>query len=172
LTGLAGQESGISSSNSSASSLRAPAQGRDAAAEVIRRPIILERPEEPLVEGARCWPTEWSVSTGAANAGEKLVSMRFPNAMTKGFAGEGKPNVAVCLRPGTELAFNDTVEFEKSCIHTVRIVIPYERGSCDRRALRRMRVRVSLQMLRTVELLSTQSRLTHHDATAEKRGSH
>jgi hypothetical protein len=61
-----------------------------------------------------------NVASRAANKGEKLVSTRFPNAMTKGFAGLGQPGVAVCLRPGTELAFDDTVEFEKSCLQTAR----------------------------------------------------
>lgn len=60
------------------------------------------------------------VASRAASAGEKLISTRFPNAMTKGFAGIGEPNVAVCLRPGTELAFDETVEFERSCLQTAR----------------------------------------------------
>ena len=61
-----------------------------------------------------------NVASRAANKGEKLISTRFPNAMTKGFAGVGDPNVAVCLRPGTELAFEDAVEFERSCLQTAR----------------------------------------------------
>jgi hypothetical protein len=61
-----------------------------------------------------------NVASRAANKGEKLISSRFPDAMTKGFAGVGEPGVAVCLRPGTELAFDDTVQFEKSCIQTSR----------------------------------------------------
>jgi hypothetical protein len=42
------------------------------------------------------------------------------NAMTRGFAGVGNPDVAVCLRPGAELAFDEVVEFEKTCIQTLR----------------------------------------------------
>jgi len=61
-----------------------------------------------------------NVASRPAEAGEKLVSARFANAMTKGFAGVGNPTVAVCLRPGTELAFDDTVEFEKSFIQSMR----------------------------------------------------
>ncbi len=83
-----------------------------------------------------------NIASRAANAGEKLVSTRFPNAMTKGFAGEGEPNVAVCLRPGTELAFNDTVEFEKTCVHT-------------------MRTNVKVATFRQIDL---ENRYTHHDA--------
>jgi hypothetical protein len=61
-----------------------------------------------------------NVTSRAAVKGEKLVSTRFANAMTKGFAGVADQAVAVCLRPGTELAFDDTVEFEKNCIEMSR----------------------------------------------------
>ena len=33
--------------------------------------------------------------------------------MTRGFAAIGEPNVAVCLLPGTEIAFEDEVEYER-----------------------------------------------------------
>jgi hypothetical protein len=39
--------------------------------------------------------------------GDKLVSTSFLNSSTRGFAAVGEPNVAVCLLPGTELAFED-----------------------------------------------------------------
>jgi hypothetical protein len=44
--------------------------------------------------------------------GDKLVSTRFTNAITGGFAAIGEPNVAVCLLPGTEVAFEKEVEYE------------------------------------------------------------
>ena len=47
-----------------------------------------------------------------AKVGEKLVSTHFPNAITRGFAPVGEPGVAVCLLPGTELAFEKDVEYE------------------------------------------------------------
>jgi hypothetical protein len=47
-----------------------------------------------------------------AEVGETLISTRFGDSITRGFAGVGDPNVAVCLRPGTELAFDRDVEFE------------------------------------------------------------
>ena len=46
----------------------------------------------------------------AAKVGEKLVSTRFPSSITRGFAPVGERNVAVCLLPGTELAFEKEVE--------------------------------------------------------------
>ena len=52
------------------------------------------------------------MASRAAEVGDKLVSTRFGDSITRGFAGAGDPNVAVCLRPGTELAFERDVEFE------------------------------------------------------------
>jgi hypothetical protein len=63
-----------------------------------------------------------NVTSRAATKGEKLVSTKFPNAMSRGFSGVDDCSVAVCLRPGTELAFDDTVEFERNCIETRRTV--------------------------------------------------
>ncbi len=50
------------------------------------------------------------VESTAARVGDRLVSTRFANAITRGFAAEGRPDVAVCLLPGTELAFDRQVE--------------------------------------------------------------
>ena len=50
-----------------------------------------------------------AVASRPAELGETLVSTTFPLTTTRGFASEGDPNVAVCLRPGTEVAFEDEV---------------------------------------------------------------
>jgi hypothetical protein len=42
-----------------------------------------------------------------AKAGDKLVSKRFPNTPTRGFASADDRSVAVCLLPGTELSFKE-----------------------------------------------------------------
>jgi hypothetical protein len=47
------------------------------------------------------------VASRPARVGDKLVSTSFLNSSTRGFAAVGEPNVAVCLLPGTELAFED-----------------------------------------------------------------
>ena len=47
-----------------------------------------------------------------AKVGDKLVSTKFSNSTTGGFAAVGEPNVAVCLLPGTEIAFENEVECE------------------------------------------------------------
>lgn len=50
------------------------------------------------------------VASRPARVGDKLVSTNFMNSGTRGFAAIAEPNVAVCLLPGTELAFEDNLE--------------------------------------------------------------
>ena len=50
------------------------------------------------------------VASRPAKVGDKLVSTKFNNSITRAFAAVGIPNVAVCLRPGTEVAFEREVE--------------------------------------------------------------
>jgi hypothetical protein len=45
---------------------------------------------------------------------DKLVVTEFDNSFTRGFAAVGEPHVAVCLLPGTELAFEENVEYDPS----------------------------------------------------------
>ena len=52
------------------------------------------------------------VASRPAKVGDKLVTTRFVNTPTGGFAALDNANVAVCLRPGTELAFERDVECE------------------------------------------------------------
>ena len=54
------------------------------------------------------------VASRPAAVGDKLVSTRFSNAITRGFASVDEPNVAVCLLPGTELSFAQEVECDAS----------------------------------------------------------
>ena len=53
------------------------------------------------------------VASRPAKVGDKLVTTQFNNSITRGFAAVGEPNVAVCLLPGTEVAFEKEVEFER-----------------------------------------------------------
>ena len=53
------------------------------------------------------------VASRPARVGDKLVSTRFDNSFTRGFAAVGEPRVAVCLLPGTELAFQKPVECKR-----------------------------------------------------------
>ena len=52
------------------------------------------------------------VASRPARVGDKLVSTKFRNSITSGFAAVGEPSVAVCLLPGTEVAFEKEVECE------------------------------------------------------------
>ena len=56
------------------------------------------------------------VASRPAKVGEKLVSTRFPNTSTRGFASVDERNVAVCLLPGTELAFEQEVQCETAFV--------------------------------------------------------
>jgi hypothetical protein len=51
-----------------------------------------------------------AVATRPAEIGETLVSTKFRSTTTRGFAGLDNPEVAVCLRPGTEIAFDSDVQ--------------------------------------------------------------
>lgn len=55
-----------------------------------------------------------------ARVGDKLLSTNFVNSFTRGFTAVGDPKVAVCLRPGTELAFERDIEIE----HVFRRLMP------------------------------------------------
>jgi hypothetical protein len=52
------------------------------------------------------------VASRPAAVGDKLVSTRFGESITRGFAAPSEPNVAVCLLPGTEVTFERDVEFD------------------------------------------------------------
>jgi len=52
------------------------------------------------------------VATRPAKIEDRLVTTKFHNSITRGFAAVGDPRVAVCLLPGTELAFDRDVECE------------------------------------------------------------
>jgi hypothetical protein len=54
------------------------------------------------------------VASRPARVGDKLVSTSFVNSGTRGFTAGGEPNIAVCLLPGTELAFEENVKCESA----------------------------------------------------------
>jgi len=55
-----------------------------------------------------------NVATRPARIEDKLVTTKFSKSITRGFTAVGEPNVAVCLLPGTEIAFDENVEYEPS----------------------------------------------------------
>jgi hypothetical protein len=52
------------------------------------------------------------VASRPAKVGDKLVSAGFPHTITRGFVSVDDPSVAVCVLPGTELAFETEVRCE------------------------------------------------------------
>jgi len=54
-----------------------------------------------------------SVESRPAEVGDKLVTTRFEQTFTCGFAVVGDPNVAVYLLPGTEIAFDHNIEYDR-----------------------------------------------------------
>ena len=50
------------------------------------------------------------VASRPAKVGDRLVTSDFPNTLTRGFSAVEEPACAVCLLPGTELAFEAEVE--------------------------------------------------------------
>jgi hypothetical protein len=54
-----------------------------------------------------------AIATRPAKVGDKLISASFTNSFTRGFAAVGEPDVAVCLMPGSELAFADDVRIDR-----------------------------------------------------------
>jgi hypothetical protein len=59
-----------------------------------------------------------AVASRPAEVGETLVTTTFRGTSTRGFASESDPAVAVCLLPGTELAFAEEVKYDNRWIWT------------------------------------------------------
>ncbi len=62
-----------------------------------------------------------AVASRPAKVGETLVTRTFRGTATRGFASESDPTVAVCMLPGTELAFADDVRYDTRWIWTKTI---------------------------------------------------
>src|SRR5262245_63987232 len=84
-----------------------------------------------------------NVASRPAMVGERLISTSFSNTITKGFAGSDDRNVAVCVRPGTELAFDAAPRYAHPVTH------------CEKTAPG------TVARVRQLELHNTH---THHDA--------
>ncbi len=55
-----------------------------------------------------------NVASRPAKIGDKLVATNFARTSTRGFSALGEPAVAVCLLPGTEIAFEEEVYYERA----------------------------------------------------------
>ena len=84
-----------------------------------------------------------AVASRPAAAADRLISTKFKNTETRGFSAIGEPEVAVCVRPGTELAFETEVTY--------------------RRLLGLVRGRTGQRLARFRQINTTDAN-THHDA--------
>jgi len=96
-------------------------------------------------EASMCDYSLHSVLSRSAKAGDNLVTTCFPGTTTRGFAADNAPTVAVCLLPGTELAFENDVEWRRPFFGLFQ-----KRQACGRLARFRQ--------------VNTQHAATHHDA--------
>jgi hypothetical protein len=62
-----------------------------------------------------------AIATRPAQVGETLITTAFRGTSTRGFASEAEPGVAVCILPGTELAFAENVRYDKRWIWTRQV---------------------------------------------------
>ncbi len=54
------------------------------------------------------------IASRPAKVADRLVSTDFATSITRGFSAVGQPDVAVCLLPGTEIAFDDAVLYDRA----------------------------------------------------------
>jgi hypothetical protein len=92
-----------------------------------------------------------SVASRPAKVGDRLVSSNFSGSPTRGFAVVGELHVAVCLLPGTELAFDQEVVCE--------------------RLFGFLSSRISSQTVARFRHINEHRPLTHHDALEFADGS-
>ena len=59
-----------------------------------------------------------AVASRPAKVGETLITTTFRGTSTRGFASELTPAMAVCMLPGTELAFTADVKYDNRWIWT------------------------------------------------------
>lgn len=59
------------------------------------------------------------IASRPAKVGDRLVTTDFRNTLTRGFSAVEEPDVAVCLMPGTELAFEAEVEWHHDWLQTL-----------------------------------------------------
>jgi hypothetical protein len=57
------------------------------------------------------------VASRPATVADRLIVTPFSGTITRGFAGSGDLNTAVCLRPGTEIAFDEAVRYVHPVTH-------------------------------------------------------
>jgi hypothetical protein len=54
-----------------------------------------------------------NVASRDAKVGDKLKTTKFAGSITRGFCAVSEPDVAICLRPGTEVSFDQDVYYSR-----------------------------------------------------------
>jgi hypothetical protein len=54
------------------------------------------------------------IESRPAKVADRIISTDFVKSITRGFTEIGQPEVAVCLLPGTEIAFDDDVRYDRA----------------------------------------------------------
>jgi hypothetical protein len=54
------------------------------------------------------------IDSRPAKVGDHLEATDFARSVTRGFSAVGEPEVAVCLLPGTEIAFEQEVQYDRA----------------------------------------------------------
>jgi hypothetical protein len=125
------------------------------------------------------------VASRPAKVGDKLITTRFDNSTTRGFAAVGEPNVAVCVLAGTEIAFEQEVEYRHSLLPNQKVAerlarfrqINMERASVHHDAVEFPNGKIILLARlcegqhATVLQLPASPRATNYEAEQQKLGS-
>jgi hypothetical protein len=78
-----------------------------------------------------------AIQSRPARVGDELLTSEFARTTTRGFSADEEPEMAVCLLPGTELAFGQDAE----CDHPFAQLLPTMRfGSIGARLARFRRI--------------------------------
>src|SRR5262249_21082589 len=67
------------------------------------------------------------IASRPAQVGDKLVSTRFHNSISRAFAAAGEPNVPVGVLPGPEIAFAETARPDN--FPTAEVTTPASRAA-------------------------------------------
>src|SRR5579864_5624397 len=124
------------------------------------------------------------VASRPAKVGDKLMTTKFKNSFTRGFAAVEELTVAVCVLPGTEIAFEQEVEYRHSLLPNQKVAerlarfrqINMEQASVHHDALEFLNGRIIL-LARLCEgqhatvLQLPAPRRTTNEAEQQKRGS-
>jgi hypothetical protein len=76
--------------------------------------FTLQRQGAPERNCAMCDYSLEHVASRPAVTADRLITTNFPTTLTRGFAGVSDPLTAVCVRPGTELAFDRPPRYRRA----------------------------------------------------------